>query len=67
MIQILNILVGWILGLASPLILDANSKREQRHALTVALTTELREVQFQLVNFVYVIAERQGDSDRKLP
>ena len=59
------LLVGWLMGLLSPLIVDAIRRRRDRKEIKHALITELQELQFHLASGVYLITQKLGKCDRK--
>src|SRR3989304_3262396 len=59
------LLVGWLMGLLSPLIVDAIRRHRERKEIKQALITELQELQYQLASSIYVITQKLGKGDRK--
>lgn len=58
--EILFLLIGWLLGLLSPLIVDAARKRRETPALYRTLLQELDDLRYRLVVTVYLVQESRG-------
>ena len=66
MAELLYILLGWFLGLASHLVLRADDNRKYKKEFNAAIVTELQELQFRLAGAVYLVAVRRGEANRSL-
>lgn len=64
--NILFLLLGWMLGLFSPLIYDEIKKRQHKKEIRLGILTELKELRYKLMGFVYLMAKRNGEYDRAL-
>lgn len=64
--NILFLLLGWVLGLFSPVIYDEVKKRQHRKEIKLGILTELKEFRFKLTGVVYLTEERFGTYDREL-
>ncbi len=60
------LLLGWLLGLFSPIIVDAIRQHREITAVKTALKTELEELRFRLACVVYRVAMHYGNIDRVL-
>lgn len=58
--ELLYLLLGWLLGLLSPLVVDGARKRRQTPALYRALMRELQDLRYRLVMSVYLIQQSRG-------
>src|SRR5215510_2779259 len=63
--KIILLILGWLIGLLSPIIVDVIRKRREAKELTVALYSELHELQYRLVNAVGLIEMRYGRPNRE--
>ncbi len=63
---ILLILLGWILGMVSPLILDEIRKGRRRVEVETVIRTELNELRLKLVELIYVTRMHLGTFDKDL-
>lgn len=59
------LLVGWLMGLLSPLIVDAIRRRRERKEIKQAIITELQELQYRLASGVYLTTLKLGKGDRE--
>ena len=59
------LLVGWLMGLLSPLIVDSIRRRRERKEIKQALITELQELQYRLASGVFLTTQKLGECDRK--
>jgi len=59
------LLVGWLMGLLSTLIVDAIRRHRQRKEIKQALITELQELQYRLASSVYLTTTKLGKCDRE--
>jgi len=64
--KILFILLGWVLGLASPLIVDEIRRWRERRDIRATLRTELHELQYRLALVAWQVQLRLGHLDRAL-
>lgn len=64
--NILFLLLGWLLGILSPLIVDRVKRRYQIDDVKRGILTELKEARSRLAMMAYVIAVRLGGYDRNL-
>ena len=64
--SILFILLGWILGLFSPLIVDEIKKWRNRGEVGKAIRTELGELRLKLIFMIYLNRMQLGTFDRDL-
>jgi type II secretory pathway pseudopilin PulG len=64
--DVLLVVLGWLLGIGSPLIVDSIKRQFQKKSLRSAIHTELRELQLRLAMTAYLIASKQGIYDRNL-
>ena len=58
------LVLGWILGLFSPLILDAIKARRERRELAVAIRAEAQDLQYRLACVSFLLAQYCGDVSR---
>jgi len=65
-VKVLFLLLGWLLGLLSPLITDAIKHRRERRETEAAIRVELKEVQFRLVGTIWLLATRTERFNRSL-
>lgn len=63
---VLFLLLGWLFGLLSPIIVDSIKRRHEIKEVKVALIIELQELQYTLMGMVFLIADHTGKYDRKL-
>lgn len=63
--KVLFLILGWSLGLLSPIIVEAIRRRREAAEVKVALGTELHELQYRLAISCYRIERHYGDVDRK--
>ncbi|MBM4137109.1 MAG: hypothetical protein FJ241_09820 [Nitrospira sp.] len=64
--NILFLVLGWLLGLFSPIIYDEVKKRQHRKEIRVGILTELKELRYKLMGVVYLVSIRNGTYDREL-
>ena len=64
--SILLILLGWLLGLLGPTIIDAIKKRYRRIEISNTIINELKELQYRLTSCVFSINNRYGLVDHDL-
>lgn len=63
--DILLILLGWLLGLLAPAIVDTIKDKREAKTTKVALFTELQELQYRLVLMVYRIESKYGNLNKE--
>ncbi len=63
--SIIFLLLGWLLALLSPIVVDAIRKRRRVGQATVTIRTELTEVRLKLVSTAFLIVNRAGTLDRR--
>jgi hypothetical protein len=63
--SILFLLLGWLFGLLSPIIIDEIRRRRSLKQAKIAILSELTEVHFKLASTAYIIAKSFGKWDRK--
>lgn len=64
--NIIFLLIGWLLGIFSPLIYDEVKKRQHRKEIRIGILTEFKELRYKLMGSVYLVETRFGNYDRKL-
>lgn len=64
--SILLVLLGWLLGLLGPVIVDAIRRRYRNKEIRTAVLSELFEARFRLAGVVYVLESRFGTYNRQL-
>jgi len=64
--SILLVLLGWLLGLLGPVIVDAIRRRYRNEEIRTAVLSELSEARFRLAGVVYVLESRFGTYNREL-
>lgn len=64
--NVVFLILGWLLGLLSPLIVDRVRRRYQINEVKQGIITELKEMKFRLVAAAYLLATRLGHFDRNL-
>lgn len=62
--DVLLILLGWLLGLLAPAIVDAIKNRRETKTIKTALFTELQELQYRLVLMVYRIQSKYDNLNK---
>jgi hypothetical protein len=62
---ILILIVGWLLGLLSPAIIDAIRRRRENKEVSSALRTELEELRYRLACVVFRIEQYHGEPNKK--
>ncbi len=62
--EIIYLLIGWLLGLFSPLITDKVKKNYTKKELLSGIQTELREAQNRLVALAYLLGSSCGKFDK---
>lgn len=62
--KILFLFLGWLLGLLSPIIVDAIRRRREIKEVKNALLSELGDLQFRLANTVWLTSIRTGQYNR---
>jgi hypothetical protein len=60
-----SIIVGWLFGISSPLIIDKIKSYSKKRSLIKGMLSELDEVQFKLACTAYLLGERYGKFDRE--
>ncbi len=65
-IKILFLLLGWLLGLISPIIVDVIKRRRERVEIRASLKTELTELRYRLACVVHFVEMRFGEANRDL-
>ncbi|MFH1062036.1 MAG: hypothetical protein V1747_04025 [Candidatus Omnitrophota bacterium] len=60
------IIVGWLLGLLAPTIVDSIRKDYQKKNIQTSINSELKDIQYRLGCFVFLINRRFGIFDRQL-
>lgn len=60
------ILLGWLLGLLSPVIVDRIRRRHREKEVKEGIFTELRDLRFRMVVAAYRLESRFGSFDRKM-
>lgn len=63
--SIILILIGWLLGLLTPVIIDAIRDEKEAKAIKIALFTELQEFQYRLMLLVYRVEGKFGKLDKE--
>src|SRR2546428_7651163 len=63
--KIVLIIVGWLLGLLGPAIVDSIRKRREAREAKTAIWTELQELQFRLVSTVSQLEMRYGNANKE--
>ena len=61
----LFLVLGWVLGLFSPLIVSGIERRRDRRIIGSAIRSELSELRFRLMSVAHLIAIRTGTADRE--
>ena len=61
-----NVILGWLLGLLSIIIIDLNRDRRQKREIEKGIRIELLEIKQRIVGSVYLIASQRGKYDRDL-
>jgi len=62
--QILFLFLGWLLGMLSPVVVDAIRRQREVKEIRKALLVELKDLQSRLANTVYLLSLRTGKYDR---
>src|SRR3990170_5337161 len=62
--KILFLFLGWLLGLLSPIVVDAIRRRREIKEVKNALLSELGDLQFRLANTVWLTSIRAGQYNR---
>ncbi len=65
-VNLLYLILGWLLGLLSPIIVDGIKKRYQKREIERGILTELKELKLKLVSVVYLVADRSGTIEKEL-
>lgn len=60
------VILGWLLGLLSPLIVEGVRNTRRRKEIKKGIMTELIDVRFRMASVVYLTAVRFGSYDREL-
>jgi hypothetical protein len=60
------VVLGWVLGIGSPLIVENIKSQFEKRSLRNGINTELRELQLRLAMTAYLIVSKQGIYDRDL-
>ncbi len=63
---VLFLFLGWLLGLLSPIIVDAITKRHRNVEIRKAIISELGEARLAFAGSVYLLESRFGSYDRAL-
>src|SRR5262245_47741915 len=64
--DVLMLVLGWLFGLLSPLIVDEVRRHRQKSAIEAGIRAELSELRYRLAGSVWMIASRFGPYDRDL-
>ena len=64
--KVLFILLGWLLGMLSPIILDTIRKRQNISEFRAALKTEVHELRYRLACVTYMVQLKYGKVNKKL-
>ncbi len=62
--KVLFLFLGWLLGMLSPIVVDAIRRRREVKEVKIALLTELSDLQFRLANTVWITSIRTGQYNR---
>jgi len=62
--KVLFLFLGWLLGVLSPIIVDAVRRRRELKEVKNALISELQELQFRLATTMYLTSVRIGEYNR---
>ena len=62
--KVLFLFLGWLLGMLSPMIVDAIRRRRELKEVKNALIRELQELQFRLASTAYLTTARLGEHNR---
>lgn len=62
--KVLFLFLGWLLGLLSPIVVDAIRRKREVKEVKKALLTELSDLQFRLASTVWLASIRTGKFDR---
>ncbi|GAH76864.1 unnamed protein product, partial [marine sediment metagenome] len=65
-INIFFLLLGWLLGLISPLLVDEMKKYIKKKVIKTGVLTELKEIKFRLAAIVFSINSKYRMLDREL-
>ena len=65
-VNIFYLLLGWLLGILSPLIIDRVKRHHQKEEFKKGLLVELEDVRYRLAGAVYLISSRFGRYNRDL-
>ena len=65
-VNILYLVLGWLFGIASPLIVDRVKRHYQKKEFKKGLSIELEDVRYRLSGAVYLICSRFGTYKRDL-
>jgi len=65
-VNIFYLLLGWLLGILSPLIIDRVKRHHQKEEFKKGLLVELEDVRYRLAGAVYLISYRFGIYNRDL-
>lgn len=63
---LLFLILGWLLGILSPLILNKIKKKYHKEDLKQAIFSELKEIRTHLVILVFLLSEKNGTFCKKL-
>lgn len=58
------LLLGWLLGMLSPLIVDAARRKRLRQDMAQAIKTEAEDLQYRVAITSFLLAQRYGDISR---
>ena len=64
--SLLFLVLGWLFGMLSPLIVDKARRERERKEVRVGIVTELLELQFRLAFVVYLLSIRHGTRDKEV-
>lgn len=64
MVKLAYLVLGWMLGLLSPLILDKIKARRERRELAVAIRAEAEDLQYRLACVSFLLAQHCGAVSR---
>ena len=63
--ELLYLLLGWLLGLLSPRIIDAIKARYDRTALIGAIKEEAQDLQYRVAASCFLLRQRYGEITRE--
>jgi hypothetical protein len=62
--EVLYLLLGWVLGLIGPFIVDSLKSRRRRREISAALRVELEDLQFRLASASFLLLLHHGRLDK---